>query len=375
MLHAETLEKRVKRILLHIILVFGFLAVVLVWLIEGPLGRSNQIDLVGYPLMLIVFGGGQIVLWRRPRYVDHVSLAAFLALAIYITLYIIYLYYAPLLPQYIYSLASFSSWAPLVYVTAFIFLPTRQAISATLAVYLCLLVAGVLRLLNTSAPISQDIWLMIANMLVAHPIYVVTLTVAAFNKLQLAKTRAASELARQVADQDYLTGIKNRRALAHQLDTALALAQQQRSPLSAILIDIDYFKRINDTHGHLIGDQAIIALVRSLAPLIGETETIGRWGGEEFLVLTTRAPADAMALAEAMRLVVAACHSPIDHPMTASFGVAHLLGRDTPDSLVHRADAALYRAKLLGRDRVEHDAESPFALADAARYRPSQSSA
>ncbi len=154
-----------------------------------------------------------------------------------------------------------------------------------------------------------------------------------------------------LAHTDLLTSLFNRR----KLDEALAEATEGRGrPLSLILGDIDNFKSVNDRHGHKVGDQVLVAFADLLRDAVRPTDILGRWGGEEFMLLCpdTDLPA-AVALAERLRQRVEATALPEVGTRTCSFGVATLAPGESTDSLVGRADAALYRCKRNGRNRVE----------------------
>jgi diguanylate cyclase (GGDEF)-like protein len=164
----------------------------------------------------------------------------------------------------------------------------------------------------------------------------------------LLQERAAAML-RYHSDHDALTNCLNRRTF----NEALAALPERGGPVSVLLIDIDHFKAINDTHGHLIGDRAITEVAACLGRGLDAGTPLYRYGGEEFAVLLWRRPlAEARALAEALRARIAA--EPLAGlPMTVSIGVAEWPG--PPDAVtpaLARADAALYQAKREGRNRV-----------------------
>jgi len=170
---------------------------------------------------------------------------------------------------------------------------------------------------------------------------------------------AAEQALSHEARTDALTGIANRRALDE-----IGLAELRRSarsgmPVSLILLDIDHFKRINDTHGHQVGDRAIQALIATLRPGLRVTDSMGRWGGEEFLVILPETPGmDAGGLAERLRVAIESAPLAANPPlnMTISLGVATMAKVNVPEddwaALLKAADAALYRAKHEGRNRV-----------------------
>jgi diguanylate cyclase (GGDEF)-like protein len=159
---------------------------------------------------------------------------------------------------------------------------------------------------------------------------------------------------RLASETDELTGIPNRRTLFAWLQEQLSAPQGNPAPLALLMIDIDFFKQINDIHGHVVGDQVLVRTARTLAGILPENGLLGRFGGEEFmLILPQTALSSATLLAESMRDAVT--RSVGEPRVTVSIGVAGFEGNRTiaPVELVEAADQALYRAKRGGRDRVE----------------------
>lgn len=168
---------------------------------------------------------------------------------------------------------------------------------------------------------------------------------------------ANAELNRQ-ATTDPLTKLLNRRGFDAHAPLALAMAVRNMQPLSVLSLDIDFFKRINDTHGHHIGDQVLQTLALTLSERVRDTDVVARFGGEEFIVLLTNADAQsALHIAEELRLSIERLHiEPVGH-MTVSIGVSSLRMQEAKDSLhaiIQRSDHALYLAKNTGRNRVCH---------------------
>ena len=163
---------------------------------------------------------------------------------------------------------------------------------------------------------------------------------------------------RDQADRDPLTGLYNRRYLENTLERELARCKRDGQALSLILIDIDHFKKVNDTYGHQAGDEVLVQLGRLLGDAVRAGDVACRYGGEEFLLLLPAMPLEAaQARAEDVRtafddLVVE--FGDFRLQATLSMGVAVYPGHGTAaDELVRSADRALYQAKLNGRDRVE----------------------
>ncbi len=180
---------------------------------------------------------------------------------------------------------------------------------------------------------------------------------------QLALRKALADLAitnvalEQLAAQDKLTNLYNRRKLDESFALEVARAERYGRPLSAILLDIDHFKAVNDTYGHPVGDAVLTETADRLRAALRTSDIPGRWGGEEFLILCPETPLEtAVQLAERLRQNYETRDFPVAGRLTASFGVAaHRKGRRAEDILLH-ADAALYRAKNGGRNRVEQEA-------------------
>lgn len=157
----------------------------------------------------------------------------------------------------------------------------------------------------------------------------------------------------QLAITDKLTGAVNRRGLDEAFKSAIPLADPDSRPLAVILADIDKFKSVNDSRGHLVGDILLREFTSILRRAARATDTVGRWGGEEFLILCPQTTLEqALRLAEHLRASVQAHVFAEIGSKTSSFGVAVLRKGETADDLVKRADEALYQAKEGGRNRV-----------------------
>ncbi len=154
---------------------------------------------------------------------------------------------------------------------------------------------------------------------------------------------------------DQLTGVFNRRCLDEELTRALARSRGEGTPFSIILMDVDRFKSVNDTHGHQVGDRVLVEMAQRVLEAKRAVDTVGRWGGEEFLLICPEAGLqEAVQCAQALHRAVAGRDFSVTGPMTASFGVACVQDGDTIHGMISRADQALYRSKKNGRNRVEH---------------------
>jgi diguanylate cyclase (GGDEF)-like protein len=171
----------------------------------------------------------------------------------------------------------------------------------------------------------------------------------------------ANERLDRLAHVDELTGLLNRRALMEQLERAIAQAARQGGSLSILMLDMDAFKALNDRHGHLAGDVALRAVAAMVSGHCREVDRLGRYGGEELLLMLPGAGLDEAGLiAERIRRAIAATEVPFGDArlrLTASIGVATLCRGERMESLIARADAALYRAKNAGRNAVRAAAD------------------
>ncbi|HZJ92836.1 MAG TPA: GGDEF domain-containing protein [Thiopseudomonas sp.] len=161
----------------------------------------------------------------------------------------------------------------------------------------------------------------------------------------------------QSALEDPLTGAGNRFAMQQTLERDIATAQRHQQPLSALMIDIDYFKRINDSYGHSAGDAVLIEVAKTIQKQLRSTDALFRYGGEEFLaVLPNTCSQGATLVAERLRESLEALL--IDYEehsiaLTASIGCATLGAQESLHDLLQRSDIALYAAKHLGRNQVQ----------------------
>ena len=168
--------------------------------------------------------------------------------------------------------------------------------------------------------------------------------------------RQAQAQAEQDARTDMLTGAPNRRHVFEYGLAALRRSEAAGQPCSVALMDLDHFKRINDGHGHDMGDAVLRNFAAQARTVLREGDLFGRIGGEEFLLLTPGARQEqALEIVERLRRHLQPLLLDGGAPLAFSFsaGVAQALPGDSMDSLITRADRALYRAKLLGRDRTE----------------------
>jgi diguanylate cyclase (GGDEF)-like protein len=186
------------------------------------------------------------------------------------------------------------------------------------------------------------------------------LTLVSFSLAAALRQARMLELAEQASLTDALTGCQNRRALTAQLDAEWRRAVRYNLQLSVAMVDVDHFKQLNDVYGHVAGDQVLVGLARFLKSRLRETDTLVRYGGEEFAILLPETgPAEAAMVLERIRILASgqSFHSSQQHgPVQVAFsvGIAGFPASpvSSPEALVQEADKALYEAKNAGRDRV-----------------------
>jgi diguanylate cyclase (GGDEF)-like protein len=193
-----------------------------------------------------------------------------------------------------------------------------------------------------------------------------------------AELLATREALREQATKDSLTKVWNRPSILESLNGEMARGSREARPVGVILVDLDHFKSVNDTHGHFAGDVVLQEAARRMRQSIRNYDSIGRYGGEEFLILLPGCD-ELSTFAQAERLRAHLTEDPIALPgvaltLTASFGCTTAMPGMliSSDSLIRRADEALYLAKRLGRNRVEFLASSAAIAAPSGTHQPAE---
>lgn len=258
-------------------------------------------------------------------------------------------------PSYNWRLLAFSSFAAVLFARHALLVWRQGAPRFSTRFVITVLLAEVLVLiLRAASAFSGDS----ADLLQASPIqtvyisaFVVTMLMLTVGLVLLATDRLREEL-EYLATHDSLTGVLNRRAFMEVAELELARCRRSGHVMSILMMDLDRFKQLNDTHGHLVGDQVLCDLTERIALLLRRSDRLGRFGGEEFVLLLPETNREAAAVvAERIRAAVEKAGKLPSY--TVSIGVACNVVSDTSlDALLARADAALYEAKADGRNRV-----------------------
>lgn len=161
---------------------------------------------------------------------------------------------------------------------------------------------------------------------------------------------------RELISEDQLTGSLNRRGLDSTLEREMARSARNQSPLCVALLDLDDFKKFNDTHGHCAGDAALIHLVRVAKDTLRKMDVIARFGGEEFMILLPDTPLDrgmqTLCRVQSQLVKHVLVHKGVHLPMSFSAGLTLCNAGESQSALIERADHALYSAKKAGKNRV-----------------------
>jgi diguanylate cyclase (GGDEF)-like protein len=221
--------------------------------------------------------------------------------------------------------------------------PPRLALLAAMS----LLAPGVLAVQGLLEPDSID-WAGVA----AGSTTLFLLVLARMHGL-LGQLQRQAERLDLLAHADGLTGLPNRRAWDHAIEREIGVAHRAGHPLVVGLIDLDFFKRFNDIHGHQAGDQLLKEAAAAWNRQLREGDFLARYGGEEFGIIITGLPT------EEARKIVERLRGATPHGQTFSGGLARWTHPQSPDQLVRLADQALYRAKATGRDRIVYDQPAP----------------
>jgi diguanylate cyclase (GGDEF)-like protein len=342
---------------LRALLLMGAVLAPIVWWVERRAGIILPWDEVLLPYIALGLGAFAAWLHWRPQHLQAVATGAVLMLSSHMSCGLLAMLLLPLTGVSTYQIVTILGWMLVSYGVAFVFLPLKRAISICLGLWSLSffpLAAAVLLRWDTVGRWPADSIPLLFNTAALHLAVMVLLLAVAQVRLRAASAEADLHSARELAATDVLTGLPNRRSVDEALAAATALAQRSGQPLSVALVDIDHFKRINDRHGHALGDAVLVQMAELLRREVRGADRVGRWGGEEFLLVApnTRLAA-ALDLLERLRRAMAAQAFSHGEAVSISAGVTQYLPGDRPLNLLERADAALYRAKTMGRNRVE----------------------
>jgi diguanylate cyclase len=356
---AQQSTDHLKRLVLMAILALSWVGSGVAWALMESLGLSSPVLRLVFGLNAVFHPVMFVVAWKRLlplRIVDMSCLlfaagicAACMALRLYSPTYGASI---DLQPLYL--------WIPVIYVFAFTLSGHKSSLSISLAILALFVSISVPYLVrHFDQPYGNfTIQLHVVSAVLIAALYFFSSYQHRFQIAQL----TVDELAR-LANTDELTKLANRRRMAEAVESELLRFARYGHVFSLILIDIDHFKTVNDRFGHGVGDQTLVALAARTMDVLRDADTLGRWGGEEFVVILPETPfEETLHKATALCGHVAAQPLVGDHAVTISCGVASVTTGDDADTLLQRADVALYAAKRRGRNRAEGVLENSSEL-------------
>jgi diguanylate cyclase (GGDEF)-like protein len=319
------------------------------WALEQLKGQPDALEQFGLPSIALL--GIGVAWFHRSRY-GHYFQVALLVTAVGVMLERVHTTLHEDLPglEPFVNAYEVIGWFPLTYLFSFALLPARQALSLSLGVIA--LGAGVIYSAMLNRP-ELAARMDVLEVCLSNLGCVVFILALSSMKEHWAAAQAQAVTLRRLAGTDYLTGLPNRREATSRLEREIQRSVRYGSPLAVVLTDLDDFKGVNDRLGHEGGDRALQQAAELLLETLRSTDVCGRWGGEEFLIALPGVElSGGVDAAERLRMALAEAHADAAS-LTASFGVTAFVRGDNVESLVRRADAALYEAKRRGRDRVE----------------------
>ncbi len=336
----------------------GLLAILTGWVFKSVAGIVTPFDQPVFPILIALCLGLFIALWRTRLSLGWVELALFagIALALLGRLFeILFTAESSLDPNQLAAFSDLLYWFLLLYVLALLmFESRRRLLIGSLVFFAASLILGLTHSIlewQSNGNVA-DLYLL-GRFYLANAAYILLLLVSVRLNEEYIRMRTLAETMTHLAHTDPLIQIANRRELDETIAREINRATRHHQPLAIILFDLDDFKEVNDAHGHDVGDTVLKEVARTVRKLLRIPDLLGRWGGEEFLIVAPQTnSAQARGLAE--RLQHAIANSLLENvgSITASFGVAEYRLEESPEDWFNRADEALYTAKQGGRNPV-----------------------
>jgi diguanylate cyclase (GGDEF)-like protein len=337
----------------------GLPALVLVWISMGPEGLIGHMI---FSLFILFYLACILALWSRVVSIRLAERVMFLGVGLFLFVHLSYVLYANASLADARTTITEVSYTTLtvLYVVAYLIFDSRTALRISLTMFGLELFAVLVKAIS-EAPDGPNtgavLWALRMHAFMGAVIALIY--ASSYLKDQLLSQREMAEAMHRLAHTDQLTGVANRRELYSGLQKEIKKSERYGRPLSIIFFDLDNFKSVNDTYGHDCGDRVLRDVVRITERVLRTTDRLGRWGGEEFVVLAPETNLqEASRMAERLRVEIATHRNGSAPTVTASFGFAEIEAGDTPEALIKLADQGLYKAKFLGRNRAEHVART-----------------
>lgn len=345
-----------RRRICRVLVAMASLCVVGLWVFETETQVITELDRIAYPLLLAAFVVSLFLMLALPRWHRMAEWIAYLSFTTYCLVGVAA--FGHLAEQTrLYTIANTLQWMPMLYVASFILLQRRDAVIAAALVFLSMSIPIVVEFSASDSYLKDRVLgSLVINAYLVHLVILVSLSLFVMTSLAFEQARAKAKALETMASTDSLTGTMNRRGLEQILRH---VAGGSSGEIGLILIDIDNFKPINDTYGHLAGDAVLQAVAKRLAGVVRDSDVVGRWGGDEFLIITRDAQlTDVIAMADRARQHVGT-HVLAGMRVTLSAGVGVWDGQGPWADALQRIDRALYSAKAKGRNRTAEAATAP----------------
>ncbi len=253
-----------------------------------------------------------------------------------------------------FALVNMYLWMPMAYLSIFLVFEVQRALLGSSLVLLLIVLLSLPHIIGTPHGTNALLgFTTLGQLYMSNAVIIAALFFFATLQKHVQSARSVAAQMQRLAHTDALTGLANRRQLEVLIQKEIYRVARYNKPLSVIVMDIDNFKLINDNYGHDTGDQVLLRLARAIEPGLRNSDSLGRWGGEEFVIVTPETDlSQAHKLAELIRRRVAGYDFGHGRQVTISSGVAAYQPEDNLYSLIKRADTALYQAKTAGRNQV-----------------------
>ncbi|MCZ2721889.1 GGDEF domain-containing protein [Marinomonas sp. 15G1-11] len=244
-----------------------------------------------------------------------------------------------------------AQWLGLNYVMAYLFLDVKKAVPTTVIVFSITIVGHFLAIIaNHSLHNTLGV---VLSMGIAHTAYIALLWMVIKLRKNNEEVKQHAMTLEGYAYVDLLTHILNRRGIDKVIKDLGLNSDSNNQNYAILVVDIDHFKQVNDVHGHLIGDQILVKIASHLSRKVHPDDILGRWGGEEFIILTLNKDREKiLALADYLRDTISQLDTDPVHGITASIGIGYSHEGKNTDEVFNIADKHLYTAKQIGRNRI-----------------------
>jgi diguanylate cyclase (GGDEF)-like protein len=339
--------QQLKKKMYLFIMPFLIVAMTLGWLLDGIYETHDFVNHTIFPLLDLWFIIGLGLIIFKEKYLRIVELVSFCFVSfIYLSWLVDLVLFQPDTTFTNGGLGEFTNWVPLFYIYIALIFDRKKSLITSIFIYLISVFIGLLAIYKLNA--FSNIRAM--DTLLQFYFSTATYVLALYFLQHLKEAFIQKEILGKMANTDYLTGLPNRR----RLETIIEDNSKSKTVFSVVLFDIDLFKEINDRYGHDTGDLVLRELTDLLNKNTRETDVLGRWGGEEFLIIANKQDKrQTVQLSERLRRIIE------DHSflkvgsVTASFGIAEYSPGVSREELVKRADIALYHSKEQGRNTVK----------------------